>query len=115
MNTGCRTVVLFCLHLPCLSPPIGCCCYATPVFHLPEAQVVVLGSVEKLGRGDIVYAVYPDTTSFYQASIVSVPRKSNPSAPYYVNFVDDSDEAGITHDKPVSMKHIMMPPYGAVL
>ena len=36
------------------------------VFHLPEQQVQILHPVEKLRAGDVIYAVYPDTTSFYQ-------------------------------------------------
>jgi hypothetical protein len=91
------------------------------VFNLPEQQVVVLNIVEKLRAGDVVYAVYPDTTSFYQATVVQAPRKQPgtgaPSASSFVmvNFVDDSDEFGITHDKAVPLKHIMLPPYGANL
>ena len=30
-----------------------------------------------------------------------------------VNFLDDSDEFGVTHDKAVPLKYIMMPPFGA--
>mmetsp|Transcript_22537 Transcript_22537/g.31448 ORF Transcript_22537/g.31448 Transcript_22537/m.31448 type:complete len:296 (-) Transcript_22537:25-912(-) len=85
-------------------------------FHLPESQVVVLGGVEKLSRGDAIYAVYPDTTSFYQASVVQVPRKvSGGSSFVMVNFVDDGDEHGVTHDKAVLLKHVMRVPYGAAI
>ena len=88
----------------------------TTVFHLPEPQVVVLGHLEKLSRGDVVYAVYPDTTSFYQATIVQAPRKAaGGNAFVMVNFLDDSDEHGITHDKAVLFKHVMRPPHGAVV
>jgi hypothetical protein len=82
---------------------------------LPEAQVIILSPLEKISRGDVVYAVYPDTTSFYQATIVQPPRKGGggTSAFAMVNFVDDSDEHGITHDKAVLLKHIMPPPYGS--
>lgn len=86
------------------------------VFRLPESQVVVLGNVEKLSKGDVIYAVYPDTTSFYQATVVQSLRKSSGGGSFVmVNFVDDSDEHGVTHDKAVSLKHVMRPPYGAVL
>jgi hypothetical protein len=80
------------------------------VFHLPESQVVVLGDVDKLTRGDVIYAVYPDTTSFYQATVVQLPRKNNPGAFVMVHFVDDSDEFGVTHDKAIPLKYIMLPP-----
>jgi len=86
------------------------------VFHLPESQVTVLGGVEKLSRGDVVYAVYPDTTSFYQATVVQALRKPTGGGSFVmVNFVDDSDEHGVTHDKAVLLQHIMLPPYGAVI
>jgi len=87
------------------------------VFHLPESQVTVLGGVDKLNRGEIVFAVYPDTTSFYQATVVQSLRKASSGGGSFVmvNFVDDSDEHGITHDKAVLLEHIMRPPYGAVL
>lgn len=86
------------------------------VFHLPESQVVVLGSVEKLSRGDIIYAVYPDTTSFYQATVVQAPRKVAGGGSFVmVNFIDDSDEHGVTHDKAVLLKHVMRVPYGAAI
>lgn len=72
-----------------------------------------MGGLNNLSRGDIVFAVYPDTTSFYQATIVQTARKVSGGGSFVmVNFVDDSDEHGITHDKAVQLKHIMLPPYG---
>lgn len=82
-----------------------------PVFNLPESQVVILGNLERLGRGDIIYAVYPDTTSFYQATVVQGPRKTGGESFVMVNFQDDGDENGITHDKAVLLKHCMRPPF----
>lgn len=106
------------------------------VFQVPEQQVQVLHLVEKLRPGDEVYAVYPDTTSFYQATVVQAPRKqgagsggggagggvggaggsssnSGPQQFCMVNFVDDSDEFGVTHDKAVPLAHVMLPPYAS--
>ncbi|GAX25018.1 SAGA-associated factor 29 [Fistulifera solaris] len=82
------------------------------VFHLPEDQVVILRGVDRLSKGDTVFAVYPDTTSFYQATVVQVPRKTaGQSSPFViVSFMDDSDEFGVTHDKTVQLQHIMVPP-----
>jgi len=74
----------------------------------------VLNTEVKLRAGDTVFAVYPDTTSFYQATVVQVPRKQT-GAYAMVNFLDDSDEFGITHDKAVPLKHVMLPPYGAII
>ena len=73
------------------------------VFDLPDTQVQVLLPVDKLRSGDTVYAVYPDTTSFYKASVVQAPRRQGNGAPFVmVNFHDDADEFGVTHDKAVS-------------
>jgi hypothetical protein len=88
--------------------------FSVAVFTLPENQVVILGGLKNLSRGDFAYAVYPDTTSFYQATIVQAPRKVSGGGSFVmVNFVDDSDEHGITHDKAVLLQHVMLPPYGA--
>lgn len=90
----------------------------------------VLHLVEKLRPGDEVYAVYPDTTSFYQATVVQAPRKQGGGGAggsasgsggggggatqfCMVHFVDDSDEFGVTHDKAVPLAHVMLPPYGS--
>lgn len=90
---------------------------------MPESQVILSG-VDKLSKGDVVFAVYPDTTSFYQASVVQAPRKhaasqgaGNAASALFVllNFVDDSDEFGVTHDKAVPLKHVIYPPVGSVL
>jgi hypothetical protein len=120
--------------------------FAAAVFHLPEQQVQILHSVEKLRAGDVVYAVYPDTTSFYQvslrlgwfpdlccllqvfltsrssslptpqATVVQAPRKQGTGGAFVMlNFLDDSDEFGITHDKAVPLKHVMLPPFGVTI
>jgi hypothetical protein len=61
-----------------------------------------------------VYAVYPDTTSFYQATVVQAPRKVSGGGSFVmVNFVDDGDEHGITHDKAVLTNHVMLSPFMA--
>jgi len=84
-------------------------------FLLPESQVVILGGVDRLNRGDVIYGVYPDTTSFYQATVVEIPKKiPGRDAFVLVHFKDDGDEHGITHAKVVPMKHIMRVPYGAI-
>jgi len=73
-------------------------------FTLPESQVVILGigGLESIRKGDVIYAVYPDTTSFYQATVVQGPKKiagGGGDSFVLVNFKDDGDENGITHDK----------------
>ena len=54
-------LVIFSLLLP----------HHQPAFELPEEQVVVLGHVQNLKTGDVVMAVYPETTAFY-STFVSV-------------------------------------------
>ena len=80
------------------------------VFHLPAPQVKILYTIEKLRSGDAVYAIYPETTSFYQATVVQAPRRQQGGAIVMVNFHDDADEFGVTHDKAVPLKHVMPPP-----
>lgn len=81
------------------------------IFNLPENQVVILGNLRSPSRGDTVFAVYPDTTAFYQATIVQTARKVSGGGSFVmVHFVDDSDEHGVTHDKAVLLQHVMRPP-----
>jgi hypothetical protein len=87
---------------------------SSKVFSLPDSQVVVLGGIDKLSRGDVIYAVYPDTTSFYQAGVTSPPKRVGGGGSFVtVHFVDDADEHGVTHDKAVLLKYVMRVPYGA--
>jgi SGF29 tudor-like domain len=93
--------------------------------------VIVLHPLERFSKGDTIYAVYPDTTSFYQATVVQVPSRKQqqqqqsimtttavsssfvvgqPQQYVMVQFMDDADEFGITHDKAVPIQHIMLPP-----
>ncbi|GFH52687.1 hypothetical protein CTEN210_09163 [Chaetoceros tenuissimus] len=84
-------------------------------FILPESQVVILGGLSTLNRNDVIYAVYPDTTSFYQATVVEMTKQMKGKDPLVlVHFKDDGDEHGITHAKAVPMKHVMKVPYGAI-
>ncbi|KAL3919690.1 MAG: hypothetical protein SGARI_007139 [Bacillariaceae sp.] len=81
------------------------------LFNLPETQVIVLGEIRNLRTGDIVYAVYPDTTSFYRGTVSQAPRKSaGGGSLVMISFMDDHDENGVTTDKAVQMKHVMLPP-----
>jgi hypothetical protein len=80
-------------------------------FELPEEQVVVLGHAQNLKAGDVVMAVYPETTAFYMGTVSSVPRKHGGGGTNFVmiSFMDDHDENGITHDKAVSIQYIFKP------
>lgn len=80
------------------------------VYTIPERQVVPLKGTEKnkWARGDVVYAVYPDTTSFYHATVSTPPYNGF----VMVHFKDDWDVNGVTHEKAVLMQHVMKVPPG---
>ncbi|CAM9430405.1 unnamed protein product, partial [Phaeothamnion confervicola] len=51
----------------------------TKKYVLPEQQVVLLeGKSVRVAKGEHVYAVYPETTSFYRAVVVVAPRRPGP-------------------------------------
>lgn len=83
------------------------------VFNLPETQVILLERMRNIRSGDVVFAVYPDTTSFYQGIIAQPPRKAAGGGMFVmITFVDDEDVAtGKTLDKAVLLKYVMPPPY----
>ena len=78
------------------------------VYTIPERQVVALKGTEKnkWARGDVVYAVYPDTTSFYHATVSTPPYNGY----VMVHFKDDWDVNGVTHEKAILMQHVMKVP-----
>lgn len=80
------------------------------IYKIPERQVVVLRGTERNRwcRGDAVYAVYPDTTSFYRATVSTPPLNGF----VMVQFKDDWDANGVTHEKAVLMAHVMKIPPG---
>lgn len=73
-----------------------------------ERRVVPLRNTEhnKWVRGDEVYAVYPDTTSFYPAMVSTPPFNGY----VMVQFANDEDGNGITHEKAVLSVHVMKVP-----
>ena len=62
----------------------------------------------RLQKGEEVFAVYPDTTSFYHA-IVSIParRSGAQGGSCHCQFHDDQDETGLNPDRPVPLKYVM--------
>ena len=81
------------------------------IYKLPEGkQVIPLKNTDrnKWIRGDVCYAVYPDTTSFYRATVSTPPFNGF----VMVQFKDDWDVNGVTHEKAVLMGHIMKVPVG---
>ena len=84
--------------------------HSSQIYNISEKQVVPLKGTEKnkWARGDIVYAVYPDTTSFYHATVSTPPFNGF----LMVQFKDDWDANGVTHEKAVLLQHVMKVPPG---
>ena len=69
-------------------------------YTLPESQIFQLGQLDnqkRISKGDEVYALYPDTTSFYPALVLHGAKKSmQPSeASVVVQFIGDEDTSGL--------------------
>lgn len=84
-------------------------------YNIPESQVHLLDmadSQRRLCRGEEVHAVYPDTTSFYPATVSQAPRRSAVGAEpsLIVQFIGDADELGQTPHRIVPLKHVIRPP-----
>jgi hypothetical protein len=64
----------------------------------------------KFSKGDEVFAVYPETTSFYVGTISQAPRRAPPlpgEVPRLaIQFQDDADEAGNTPVRWVPVHHV---------
>lgn len=73
--------------------------------NIPASQVVPLTKAGTFNRGDKVYAVYPDTTSFYLATVTTCKNNF-----VMVHFKDDGDEFGVTHEKAVPVWLVMKVP-----
>lgn len=82
-------------------------------YHVPEPQVTVLDLVDssrKLSKGDAVYAVYPDTTAFYLATVMAAPRRGvlGSEPVLTVQFAgDDADVTGQVPHKTVPLKYVI--------
>ena len=83
-------------------------------YHLFESQVYFIDVAEvykKLSKSDEIYAVYPDTTSFYPAVVVQGPKKAVTGEPTVtVQFQGDANEHGVTPIVIVPLHHIIRPP-----
>jgi hypothetical protein len=78
---------------------------STEIYSIPSSRVIALNKSSVYTRGDVAYAVYPDTTSFYLA-MVSTSRNNF----VMVHFRDDGDEHGVMHEKAVSVWLVMHVP-----
>lgn len=86
---------------------------------LPVHQCVIVPSTDEaastsgrgISKGDRVIALYPDTTSFYFATVMSVPRGRGCAgaldAVVMVQFDDDHDETGVIPNRPCPAKYVL--------
>eukprot|EP01084_Bolivina_argentea_P029038 53916_1 len=69
------------------------------------------GTLRNIEVGDEVLAVFPDTTSFYQAIVQKIarsgPRPSDHDVAYIVKFLDDEDESGSTPSRSIMSQYII--------
>jgi hypothetical protein len=67
-------------------------------YTLPESQIFPIGradATKRIAKGDVLFALYPDSTSFYAATIVAAPKKTlGADATVVVQFVGDEDATG---------------------
>jgi len=78
------------------------------VYTIPERQVrpLLLKNNHKWTKGEAIYAVYPDTTSFYPAVVNYCTKNGH----VMVQFNDDWDASGVIHEKAIPMQHVMKAP-----
>lgn len=82
-------------------------------YYMAEADVIVLDSLidinRRLQKGEMVRAVYPDTTAFYLASVSVPPRRgaAGTEPVVHVQFQGDADDHGTTPSIVVPLKHVV--------
>ena len=92
-------------------------------YSLPIEQVVQVPKTDSgancasrgISKGHRIIALYPDTTSFYLATVTSVPRgRGGPLGPanalVMVQFDDDHDETGQIPERAAAAKYVLEPP-----
>jgi SGF29 tudor-like domain len=86
-------------------------------YHVGEKFVVLLDldynpAHKKLAKGEAVMAVYPETTSFYPATVVQAPRKAplGTEPTVVVQFNGDQDENGVTPHRTIPVRQVFRVP-----
>merc|ERR1712130_312625 len=78
--------------------------YKLPRKHLiPLSREFTEHSVFK--KASAVLAMYPDTTTFYPATVTGLPTASN-NYTYQIKFEDDQDDSGKTPSRKVSYRFV---------
>ena len=78
------------------------------VYTIPSRQVRPLKGMESVEwrKGDDIYAVYPDTTSFYPATVNNFAQDGF----VMVHFKEDWDAYGMIHEMAIPVQHVMRAP-----
>lgn len=94
-------------------------------YTLPDSQVFELGQADilkKIAKGDHVYALYPDTTIFYPATVLSAPKRISTSSSNLsslttvdmytlpVQFHGDEDHDGNIPLRSIPLKYVVRAP-----
>ena len=83
------------------------------VVQIPKTDSAANCANRSISKGNRVIALYPDTTSFYLASVTTVPRRAGPPGPansfVMVQFDDDHDETGKIPERGVPAKYVLEP------
>ena len=79
-------------------------------FNLLHGHVNNSSPKLQLSKGELIHAIYPDTTSFYEATVVRQPqidvRETN-GGYVLVHFKDDHDETGFLPERAVYLNGVM--------
>jgi len=61
-------------------------------------------------KDTMVFAVFPNTTTFYTAIVAATPSKKKKNGEYMLRFADDEDEQGHTPTRKVPVGHVVQSP-----
>eukprot|EP01097_Dermamoeba_algensis_P010786 TRINITY_DN8084_c0_g1_i1.p1 TRINITY_DN8084_c0_g1~~TRINITY_DN8084_c0_g1_i1.p1 ORF type:complete len:314 (+),score=74.15 TRINITY_DN8084_c0_g1_i1:94-1035(+) len=82
-------------------------------YQLPRKCLIPLplqvGAEYEFARGSQVLAMYPETTTFYSATVVATPSERK-KKDYQLNFVEDTDEIGEPIKREVSPAYVVAEP-----
>eukprot|EP01104_Vermistella_antarctica_P008375 TRINITY_DN2089_c0_g1_i1.p1 TRINITY_DN2089_c0_g1~~TRINITY_DN2089_c0_g1_i1.p1 ORF type:complete len:239 (-),score=50.09 TRINITY_DN2089_c0_g1_i1:817-1533(-) len=84
------------------------------LFRLPPSRVIALPKALPMGqvqhpKGSVVFAVFPETTTFFQGTVVNVPKRKKDKE-YEILFEDDYDDLGHKQYRMIAFNLIATPP-----
>lgn len=84
------------------------------LYKVFQTQVIILevDATRRIAKGEYVYAMYPDTTSFYPAVVIKSSNKgiNSTETSCIVQFVGDADENGFTPTLTVLTRYVIRTP-----